>query len=138
MKRVILTIIALCICFVLKAQYNNEIKVEQLLKTDTTSIGQKIIYPNFQSDEVTISKVTIPPGKSTGWHKHTIPVFAYVLKGNLTVELETKQLKQFPENTTFSEVINTFHNGINNGKVDVVLIAFYMGEKGKPLSIVKK
>ena len=138
MKRVTLTIIALCICFVLKAQYNNEIKVESLLKTDTTSIGQKIIYPNFQSDEVTIAKVTIPPGKSTGWHKHTIPVFAYVLKGNLTVEIENKQTKQFPENTTFSEVINTFHNGINNGKVDVVLIAFYMGEKGKPLSIPKK
>ena len=137
MKRLALTVIALCICFVLKAQYNNEIKVESLLKTDTTSIGQKIIYPNFQSDEVTIAKVTIPPGKSTGWHKHTIPVFAYVLKGNLTVELENKQTKQFPENTTFSEVINTFHNGTNNGKVDVVLIAFYMGEKGKPLSIVK-
>jgi len=137
MKRIILTIIALCICFVLKAQYNNEIKVELLLKTDTTSIGQKIIYPNFQSDEVTIAKVTIPPGKSTGWHKHTIPVFAYVLTGNLTVEIENKQTKQFPENTTFSEVINTFHNGINNGKIDVVLIAFYMGEKGKPLSIVR-
>ena len=137
MKRITLTIIALCICFVLKAQYNNEIKVELLLKTDTTSIGQKIIYPNFQSDEVTIAKVTIPPGKSTGWHKHTIPVFAYVLKGNLTVEIENKQTKQFPENTTFSEVINTFHNGINNGKIDVVLIAFYMGEKGKPLSIVR-
>ena len=137
MKRVTLTIIALCICFVLKAQYNNEIKVESLLKTDTTSIGQKIVYPNFQSDEVTISKVTIPPVKSTGWHKHTIPVFAYVLKGNLTVEIENKQTKQFPENTTFSEVINTFHNGINNGKIDVVLIAFYMGEKVKPLSIVR-
>jgi len=135
MKRVILTIIALCICFILKAQYNNGVKVESLLKTDTTSIGQKIIYPNFQSDEVTISKVTIPPGKSTGWHKHTIPVFAYVLKGNLTVELENKQTKQFSENTTFSEVINVFHNGVNNGKEDVVLIAFYMGEKGKPLSI---
>jgi len=137
MKRLALTIIALSICFVLKAQYNNEIKVETLLKTDTTSIGQKIVYPNFLSDEVTIAKVTIPPGKSTGWHKHTIPVFAYVLKGNLTVELENKQLKQFPENTTFSEVINTFHNGINNGKIDVVLIAFYMGEKGKPLSIIR-
>jgi len=135
MKRVILTIIALCICFILKAQYNNGVKVESLLKTDTTSIGQKIIYPNFQSDEVTISKVTIPPGKSTGWHKHTIPVFAYVLKGNLTVELENKQTRQFSENTTFSEVINVFHNGVNNGKEDVVLIAFYMGEKGKPLSI---
>jgi len=138
MKRIILTIISVCCFLVVHAQYNNEIKVEPLLKTDTTSIGQKIIYPDFQSDEVTIAKVTIPPGKSTGWHKHTIPVFAYVLKGNLTVELENKQQKQFPQNTTFSEVIDVYHNGVNNGKEDVVLIAFYLGEKGKPLSIVMK
>ena len=138
MKRITLTIIAVCFCFFVKAQYNNGVKVEPLLKTDTTSIGQKIVYPNFQTDEVTIAKVTIPPGKSTGWHKHTIPVFAYVLKGNLTVELENNRIKQFPEYSSFSEMINAFHNGINNGKEDVVLIAFYMGEKGKPLSIPKK
>jgi hypothetical protein len=35
-------------------------------------------------------------------------------------------------------VQNTFHNGINKGSGNVVLIAFYMGEKGKPLSIQKE
>jgi quercetin dioxygenase-like cupin family protein len=137
MKRIKLTIIAICLCFVVKAQYNNEIKIETLLKTDTTSIGQKVVYPNFQSDEVTICKVTIPPGKSTGWHKHSFPVFAYVLKGTLTVEIENHKTVQFPENATISEVLNTFHNGVNNGSEDVVLIAFYMGEKGKALSVHK-
>jgi quercetin dioxygenase-like cupin family protein len=138
MKRLTLTIFAICICLGLKAQYNNEIKVEPLLKTDTTSIGQKIIYPNFQNDEVTISKVMIPPGKSTGWHKHSIPVFAYVLKGTLTVEFENIKSRQFPEGSSFAEVLDTFHNGINKGKENVVLIAFYMGEKGKALSVHKE
>ena len=137
MKRLTLTIIAICICFVLKAQYNNDIKIEPLLKTDTTSIGQKIIYPSFQNDEVTISKITIPPGNSTGWHKHNLPVFAYVLKGNLTIEIENNKTKQFSENSSFSEMIDTYHNGVNRGKEDVVLIAFYMGEKGKALSVHK-
>jgi quercetin dioxygenase-like cupin family protein len=138
MKRIILTIIALGICFVLKAQYNTDIKIEQLLKTDTTSIGQKIVYPHFKEDQVTICKVTIPPGKSTGWHKHTFPVFAYVLKGTLTVEIENHKTVQFHENATISEVLNTFHNGVNNGSEDVVLIAFYLGEKGKALSVHKE
>ena len=138
MKRLTLTIIAICICFVLKAQYNNDIKIEPLLKTDTTSIGQKINYPDFRNDEVTISKVTLQPGQSTGWHKHTFPVFAYVLKGNLTVELENNKTMQFPENSSFSEVLDTFHNGINKGKERLVLIAFYMGEKGKALSVPKE
>jgi quercetin dioxygenase-like cupin family protein len=124
-------------CFQVNAQYQKDIKVETLLKTDTTVLGQKISYPIFLNDEVTISKVIIPPGKSTGWHKHTIPVFAYVLKGNLTVELENGKVNEFSENSTISEVFDTYHNGMNKGKSDVVLIAFYLGEKGKPVSIKK-
>ena len=126
---------ALLICFSAKAEYNKEVLLEQIIKTDTTSIGQKIIYPQFQNNEVTILKVTIPPGKSTGWHKHDFPVFAYVQEGTLTVEIENKKTMTFGTNSSFSEVIDLKHNGVNNGKVNVVLIAFFMGEKGKPLSI---
>ena len=138
MKRIIFAIILIINCFAGKSQYNKDVQIEPLLKTDTTSIGQKIIYPNFKEDDVTMLKITISPGKSTGWHKHEFPVFGYVLKGTLTIEMENNKTIQFHENSSFSEVINTFHNGINNGKDNVVLIAFFMGEKGKPLSIHKE
>jgi quercetin dioxygenase-like cupin family protein len=65
--------------------------IEHLLKANTTSIGQKIRYFNFEENEVSILKVTIPPGKSTGWHKHNFPVFAFVLKGKLTLEQENNK-----------------------------------------------
>ena len=134
MKRIYLIIVLTCICMSAKSQYNNGVVLEAVLKTDTTSIGQKIVYPTFANDEVSIIKITLPPGKSTGWHKHFFPVFAYVLKGTLTVEVENKKTLQFPVNSSFPEVINTLHNGVNNGNEDVVLIAFFLGEKGKPLS----
>lgn len=117
-----------------QATYNKGIIIEQLLKTDTTALGQKIVYPVFQDDEITILKITVPPGESTGWHKHIIPVFAYVLEGTLTVELKENKTITLTRNSTFSEVRNTYHNGINKGTENVILIAFYMGEKGKPLS----
>jgi len=123
------------ICFGANAQYNKDVVLETILKTDTTSIGQKIVYPNFVNEEVSIVKVILPPGKSTGWHKHFFPVFAYVLQGTLTVEIEKIKALQFPVNSSFSEVVNTLHNGVNNGKEDVILIAFFLGEKGKPLSV---
>ena len=135
MKKTILLLSVLCFCFIANAQYNKGVILEPVLKTDTTSIGQKIVYPQFANDEVSIVKVTIPPGKSTGWHKHNFPVFAYVLQGALTVEFENRKSLQFSENSSFSEVIDTLHNGINYGKEDVILIAFFMGEKGKPLSV---
>lgn len=125
------------ICIAGYSQYNKGIKVETILKTDTTSDGSKIHYPAFLNDEVTIAKITIQPGESTGWHMHDIPVFAYVLKGTLTVELENNKTIQFVENSSFAEVVNTMHNGKNNGQEDLILIAFYMGEKGKRLSTPK-
>jgi quercetin dioxygenase-like cupin family protein len=137
MKYIFLTINIIFLCFTAKSQYNQEIIIEPLLKTDTTTIGQKLIYPQYDNDEITILKITIPPGKATGWHKHEFPVFAYILKGELSVELENNKTMQFPENSTFAEVINTLHNGINKGKDDVVLIAFFMGGKGLKLSIHK-
>ena len=135
MKKFIILLSILCVCHTAKSQYNKGVVLETVLKTDTTSIGQKIFYPSFQNDEVSIVKVTIPSGKSTGWHKHNFPVFAYVLQGALTVEIENRKSLQFQQNSSFSEVINTLHNGINNGKEDVILIAFFMGEKDKPLSV---
>ncbi len=134
MKKAFLLSAILLVWIIANAQYNKGIILEPILKTDTTSIGQKIVYPQFINDEVSIVKVTIPPGKSTGWHKHNFPVFAYVLQGTLTVEIENRKPFQFATNSSFSEVINILHNGLNYGKEDVILIAFFMGEKGKPLS----
>ncbi len=127
--------IATLICVSVDAQYNEGVRLEPILKTDTTSIGQRIVYPSFASDEVSVLKVTIPPGASTGWHKHVFPVFGYMIKGTLTVETKNGKSNEFTVGQAFSEVIDTLHNGVNNGKEDVVLIAFFMGEKGKPLSV---
>ena len=135
MKKLEFLIFMFLLCLGVHAQYNQGVVLQPLLKTDTTSIGQKIEYPDFASDEVSIVKVIIPPGKSTGWHKHVFPVFAYVIQGTLTIEVENHKTMQFQAGTSFPEVINTLHNGINNGKEDVILIAFFMGEKGKPLSV---
>lgn len=138
MKKHLLTLILLAfISLTAKSQYSG-LNIKELLRTDTTSIGQKITYPEFADPEVTMLKITIPPGKSTGWHKHNIPVFAYVVKGVLTVELEDHQIKKFKEESTFAEMRNTYHNGSNMEDTDLVLIAVYLGGKGQKLSIPKE
>ena len=135
MRNISIIILSVFLCLITNAQqYNKGAIVETILKTDTTSIGQKINYPQFKNSEVTIAKITIEPGESTGWHRHNIPVFAYILQGVLTVEIENHETKQFTADTSFSEVFNTLHNGTNKGFENVVLIAFYLGEKGKALS----
>ena len=138
MKKWLLALLSNIFVLIIQAQYSSEIKIEKLLKTDTTETGQPIDYPNITNEEVSILKVTIPPGKSTGWHKHLFPVFAYVLKGTLTVQQEGGKKIRIKENTSVSESINMYHTGTNEGKVPVVLIVFYMGEKDKPVSVKKE
>ena len=134
MKKILLIFVFIGACLSVNAQYNTGIKMEPLLKTDTTSIGQKIQYPVFDNAEVSIYRITIPQGTSTGWHFHTFPVFAYIEKGTLTVEVKESKTLTFIKGQSFSEVINVLHNGTNHGTGDVVLFAVFLGEKGKPLS----
>lgn len=69
-------------------QYNSNFKIEKLMESEVNSMGQKILYPQVKDAAVTMMKITFPPGETTGWHKHDIPVFSYILEGTLTVETE--------------------------------------------------
>lgn len=120
------------------AQYPAQVIVEPLLKSDTTSVGQKIHYPKFDNAEVTALKITLKPGKSTGWHKHDIPLFAYIIQGTLTVDLGDGKQRTFEAGSAVAEAIGLWHQGINKGTDDLVLIAFYLGGKGMPLSVPKE
>ncbi len=135
MKRFFLLSVLILSGLMARSQYKTGLIIEPLLKTDTTSLGQDFSYPDPVKDEVTLLKITFPPGTSTGWHRHGMPVFAYVEKGELTVELEGGRELRFIEGSSFAEVIGTSHNGVNRSKEELVLIAFYLGEQGKNLSI---
>ncbi|HLW49485.1 MAG TPA: cupin domain-containing protein [Sphingobacteriaceae bacterium] len=135
-------IIAFLACFAgifisnpLFAQYSDNIQVEVLMKTDTTSIGQKIKYPKVAEAEVTVFKITMQPGATTGWHKHDIPLFAYVLQGTLIVEQENGVRKEFTAGSAVAEMMDEYHLGLNEGKEPLILVAFYLGGDQKPLAI---
>jgi len=111
------------------------VKVTLLKKTTTTTTGQKVFYPKTDSPEVTAVLVEIPVGGETGWHLHPIPVYAYVLSGALTVEMEKGARFSFKEGDALVEVVNEGHNGRNTGKVPVKLVVFYTGVEGSPITV---
>ena len=123
MKRVVFTIAAILLCLTLKAQYNKEVVRQVLMQGDTTYSGQNINFPAGNA-AISITKVIIPKGASTGWHKHENHVFAYVQQGTLTLELENGYNREFKKDSTIAEVVNLSHNGVNLGNEDVVLIVF--------------
>jgi quercetin dioxygenase-like cupin family protein len=117
-------------------EYGSGIKATLILKTTTTTGNYPIKYLNTQSPEITVMKVEIKPGSETGWHTHPVPLYAYVLQGDLTVELKGGQTYHFTAGSAIVEVLNVPHNGKNLGTVPVVLIAFYTGETGTPNTVM--
>lgn len=76
--------------------------------------------------------VELLPGSETGWHKHPVPVYAYVISGKLTVEIEGGKQLSFDAGEAIIEVVNTLHNGKNIGNEPVKLAVFYLGDEGTP------
>lgn len=117
------------------AEYAGTVKTGKILVTTTAGNGQPHHYLATAKPEVTAMTVEIPPGAETGWHLHRLPVYAYVLAGNLLVELADGKSLSFKPGDAIVEVQDLAHNGKNTGKEPVKLIVFYTGEAGRPLSV---
>lgn len=130
--------LALIVPAVFAADYSSGVSAKVLLQTSQTGNGQKITYPLTDKAEVTAMTVELAPGSETGWHKHPIPVFAYVVSGKLSVELEDGKLLSFAAGDVIIEVVNTLHNGRNRGSEPVQLAVFYLGAESTPNVIKQK
>ena len=111
------------------------IKVEVLSKSSTSWDGSEIMAYPTGKPEITISKITMPVGFELPVHKHITPLGGMILEGELTVTKENGEQKVFKAGDPIVEVMNAWHAGKNTGDIPTVLIAFYIGEVGTPISI---
>ncbi|HYD29322.1 MAG TPA: cupin domain-containing protein [Azospirillaceae bacterium] len=104
-----------------------------ILETSTWGDGAPIEYP--AGKPLITSRITeIPPGTETGRHRHPIPLFAYMLEGELTIQPDDQPARVFKAGDAFME-LSSWHTGQNKGTVPVRLLAVYAGAEGTPLSI---
>ncbi len=125
-----------CASSVSAAEYGGGVDARVVFRSTTTSNGARIAYPVTDRPEVTAMTVTLAPGAETGWHSHPVPVYAWMLEGELTVEVEGGKQYHFKAGDPIIEVVNTRHNGRNTGKVPAKLAVFYTGVEGRP-SVVR-
>lgn len=101
-----------------------------LVKGGTDVLGEPLAYPDGPVD-ITTAIVTVAPSAETGWHLHEVPLFAYILEGELTVDYGEKGTKTYRPGDSVLEAMNWPHNGTNTGTVPMRLVAVYMGGGGK-------
>lgn len=100
-----------------------------LLSTGTTIVGETIRYPQGDA-HVTAAIVTLAPGGRTILHQHGVPLFAYILAGELTVNYGAHGTRTYRQGQAFMEAMDVAHFGVNNGAQPVRLLAAYMGAAG--------
>lgn len=121
----------LCLAIATQAVALEYKRVEPLLQTGETIIGQTFVYPQDSPAEVTAVIVTLLPGEETGWHVHEVPLFGYMLEGELTVDYGAAGKKTYKAGDSLMEALDHPHNGVNTGAgVMRVLTVFMSSENG--------
>jgi quercetin dioxygenase-like cupin family protein len=110
------------------------VQIKELLRSGASWDGVPYTaYPNG-APEITVLQITIAPHSALAWHTHPMPNAAYVLSGEITVEKKsTGEKKTITKGQVLPEMVNELHRGVT-GDAPVVLIVFYAGTKGMPLS----
>ena len=111
------------------------VQIETLMQSSSSWDGQPYKTYPAGPPELTMLKITIPANTGLPWHTHPMPNAAYVLSGALTVQKkETGETKLLIAGQVLPEMVDELHRGYT-GDTPVVLIVFYAGTKGMPLSV---
>ncbi|WP_413204116.1 cupin domain-containing protein [Rhodospirillum sp. A1_3_36] len=106
-----------------------------LLKTSTHGDGVPLVYPTG-TPLITSRITTFPPHSKTSVHRHLVPLYAYILEGELTIQPEGEPPRIFKKGDAFMETTG-WHYGENKTDKPLKLLAVYAGEVGVPLAVRK-
>jgi quercetin dioxygenase-like cupin family protein len=101
-----------------------------LLSTGTTVAGETLHYPTGGPARVTAEIVTLAPGARTVLHKHGVPLFAYILEGEITVDYGARGKRTYHQGEALMEAMDVAHFGADTGARPVRILAVHMGAEG--------
>jgi quercetin dioxygenase-like cupin family protein len=101
-----------------------------LVSSGTTIVGETVQYPTTGPAHITGAIVTLGPGERTITHQHGVPVFSYILEGELTVDYGAEGTRVYRQGQAFLEAMHVNHFGTNTGTQPVRILAVYIGAKG--------
>ncbi len=109
-----------------------------LFSTGTNIVGETIRYPVTGAAKVTAAIVTVAAGAKTITHQHGVPMFAYILDGELSVDYGAHGKRLYRKGDAFMEAMKVEHFGDNVGAEPVRILVVYMGAEGSPPDTIPK
>ncbi len=105
------------------------------------SIGVERLFqqavPDIAGKEVRLVLLTVEPGGTSQPHRHTGPVFAYVLEGTIQNQVDPEPLKTYHAGEIFYEPTMHVHRALSNVSKTTLakILVFEIGETGKEFTV---
>lgn len=101
-------------------------------KAERTVTGQELVYPQGRAAQVTSFVITLGPGETVPEHMHVVPLYGYILEGELTITYESEKPRKFEQGDALIEAMNTWHHGENTGTGPTRILGVFFGAEGLP------
>jgi quercetin dioxygenase-like cupin family protein len=115
---------------------DNAIPSVPLLSTGTTILGETLHYPTKGPAHVTAAIVTLAPGARTVLHRHGVPLFAYILEGEITVDYGDRGKRTYRAGDALMEAMDVPHFGADAGTQPVRILTVFIGAEGAPANVI--
>ncbi|HBS25059.1 MAG TPA: cupin domain-containing protein [Thalassospira sp.] len=108
----------------------------KLLDSGVNFVGEQVSYPKGKA-RIRSVLATMAPGQKTGWHKHGVPTYGYILEGQITVDYGDGGKTTYRAGEGVLEAMDYWHEGINDGDVPARVVVVFMGAEGAENVIYK-
>ncbi len=107
---------------------------EALLKTSVTRDNDPVAYPAGTPQIVSVIGTMEKDGR-TALHEHPVPVFVYVLEGEIEVRSKEGEPHRYKAGEAFIESVSRQHQAHNVAGTASKILVVFMGEDGKPTTV---
>jgi quercetin dioxygenase-like cupin family protein len=77
--------------------------------------------------------IDLPPHASIPWHEHLVPMYAYIIKGEIVVDYGSEGVKTIREGEAMVEAVNFRHKGANITNKTAKILIVYISASGQEL-----
>ena len=105
-------------------------RVTPLVSGDRTIVDEPISYPGGGAATINSLILTMQPGEETGWHTHGVPLFVYMLEGEIQTDYGPKGVRTYKKGDSLLEALTVRHNSTNKSEAPARLLVVFMGAQG--------
>lgn len=112
-------------------------ETEPVLRTTVTRDDDAIVWPDGNPEVISVIG-TIEPGGRTPLHQHPVPVFVYILEGEVELRTEGGDPHTYGTGEAYIEALNRDHQLFNVSDSDAKVLVVFAGVEGQPTTVASE